>query len=552
MNQEMHTLLLPQRPITIFIAAPGAARTDMLAEWLVAAAMDCDFLVQSTSIPGLSQHSDAATHYVEIYPVPAAQLGGRTPAMALSPTAGAIDVVAALELVEAGRALQGTYIDADRTTLVASTHRVITIDEKVMPGDARADSGKLIAALRRSAHHAVLFDMAQLAREHGSTIDAVLFGALAASGALGLPRAACERAIRGAGRSAGADTDASLRGFSAGYASGHAHAGDDAAPAAPAMQPALVPAPVERVHLKFPPETFAVLDAGVARLTDYQDSAYATLYLDRLEPVLALDREAGGDATGYQLTREAGRQLALWMSFEDLIRVADLKTRKNRFERVREEVGAGPGDIVEITEYLNPDLEDICLMLPQRAALPLLRWAQKHFTPASRSFPLQVKTSSLSGFLLLRAVSSLKRWRRRTARYQAEHALIERWLGAIKRLGFAVQDVELACEIAECAGLMQGCGKARRDGAEQFKKIFDTIIESGTESDPIKLRAAIRRARLAAQGNPEAPPAAPQSMNADPGKPIFWMPRATPGKRPDNAPDNAGVAKACATASASH
>jgi indolepyruvate ferredoxin oxidoreductase, beta subunit len=523
-NQEMPTTLLPQRPVTILIAALGGEGGGMLADWVVAAAMDCDYPVQSTSIPGVSQRTGATTYYVEIYPVQAAQLNGRMPVMALTPTPGAVDLVAASELIEAGRAMQNACIDADHTTLVASTHRVYAVAEKVIPGDGRADSEKVLAAVRASARKAVLFDMAQVARKNGCMINAVLFGALAGSGVLPLTRAACEQAIRHAGKGA----EASLRGFAAGYE----HVGTDAVPTAPEAR-AATPTPVERVHLKFPAETFSILDAGVARLVDYQDTGYATLYLDRLEPVLALDREAGGAANGYRLTCETGRQLALWMSFEDLIRVADLKTRKSRFERVRKEVGARPHDMVAVTEYLKPGLEEVCSMLPPRAAQRLQQWAEKNGKEKLFSIPLHVKTSTLSGFLLLRGVSCLRSWRRRTARYHAEQARIERWLGAIKRLGFAVQDVELALAIAECARLVKGYGDTHRNGVKQFEKIFDTIIESGTESDPKKLTEAIGRARNAALANPDAAPVHQKSMNADPGKPVFWMPRVNSEKPAD-------------------
>ena len=525
MKKEMQTALLPRRPVTILIAALGGEGGGMLADWLVTAAMDCDYPVQSTSIPGVSQRTGATTYYIEIYPVPAGQLNGRLPVMALTPTPGAIDVVAASELIEAGRALQSAYMDADRTTLVGSTHRVYAVAEKVIPGDGRADSENVLEAVRASAKHAVLFDMAQLAMKNVCMINAVLFGALARSGALPLPRAACEQAIRDAGKGA----QASLRGFAAGYEC----AGGDAALATVARA-AHVASPVERVHLRFPAQNFAVLDAAVARLIDYQDTAYATLYLDRLEPVLALDREAGGATTGYRLTNETGRQLALWMSFEDLIRVADLKTRRYRFARVRKEVGAKAHDIVVVTEYLKPGLDEFCSILPQRAAQRLRQWAEKwadkHGKEASFSMPLHVKTSTVCGFLLLRGMSALRPWRRHTSRYQAEHALIERWLGAIKRLGFAVQDTGLALEIAECARLVKGYGDTHRNGVKQFEKIFDTIVESGNESDPKKLSAAIRRARNSALANPDAAPVLQKSMNADPGKPVFWMTRATPGK----------------------
>lgn len=526
MNDPMQSALLPQRPLTILIAALGGEGGGMFADWLVAAAKYCDYPVQSTSIPGVAQRTGATTYYVEIYPMTNAQLGGRLPVMALMPTPGCVDVVAASELTEAGRAMQRGFVDAARTTLIASTHRVYAVSEKVVPGDGRADSEKILAALEASASRAVLFDMAQVASQQNTMINAVLFGALAGSGALPLTRTACERAIRETGKGA----EASLRGFAAGYdqASGAYPATAGAAAVAPAAKPARKTIPVERVRQRFPAETFAVLEAGVARLIDYQDLAYAELYLDRMEPIFALDREAGGAANGYQLTRETGRHLALWMSYEDLIRVADLKTRKSRFDRLRKESGAGPDDVVTMTEYLKPGLDEICSVLPRRFAQRLRAWAGKN-GKESFAMTMHVKTSSLGGFLLLRAMSGLRRWRRGTSRYEAEHKLMERWLGAIKRLGFAVLDVELALEIAECARLVKGYGETHRDGVAQFERIFNTIIESGTESDPKKLTAAIARARKAALGNPDANPA-PASQNSDPGKPIFWMPRKAPEK----------------------
>lgn len=508
------TAKLPVRPVTILIAALGGEGGGMLADWLVAAASACDLPVQSTSIPGVSQRTGATTYYVEIYPLPHAQLGGRVPVMALTPTPGAVDLMAASELIEAGRALENGYVSADCTTLVGSSHRVYTVAEKVIPGDGRIDSGKLLAVLQQVGKRALLFDMAQLAQQSGTVINSVLFGAMAGCGALPLPREACEQAIRATGKGA----EASLRGFAAGYA----QAAGTAKPAVAGM-PALPEQPAERVHRVFPRETWALLDAGVARLIDYQDPAYAELYLNRLEPVLALDREAGGAANGYRLTCETGRQLALWMSYEDVIRVADLKTRASRFARVRAETGAKPDELLQLNEYLKPGLDEACSLLPPALAQRLRGWAQrKPGREKSLSVAVRLKTSTLSGFLLLRAVSGLKRWRRGTSRYVEEQALIERWLGALKRLGFAVQDLALALEIAECARLVKGYGDTHQTGVAHFKRIFDTIIESGTETDPDKLTASIRRARLMALANPDAAPARPAGGQ---GKTVFWLAR---------------------------
>ena len=71
------------RPITILIAALGGEGGGVLTDWIVTAAAQLGFPVQSTSIPGVAQRTGATTYYIEIVPVPARELGGR-PVLALA------------------------------------------------------------------------------------------------------------------------------------------------------------------------------------------------------------------------------------------------------------------------------------------------------------------------------------------------------------------------------------------------------------------------------------------------------------------------------------
>ena len=64
------------RPITILICALGGEGGGVLSEWLVEAALQAGYPVQSTSIPGVAQRTGATTYYVEIFPV-RARLGAR-------------------------------------------------------------------------------------------------------------------------------------------------------------------------------------------------------------------------------------------------------------------------------------------------------------------------------------------------------------------------------------------------------------------------------------------------------------------------------------------
>ena len=82
------------------------------------------------------------------------------------------------------------------------------------------------------------------------------------------------------------------------------------------------------------------------------------------------------------------------MAYEDTVRVAELKIRPSRFERVRQEVQAADGQIIEIAEFLHPRVQEIADTLPAGLGRWLLDtgWARRfveRFTTKGRV----VKTS---------------------------------------------------------------------------------------------------------------------------------------------------------------
>ena len=107
----------------------------MLADWIVDMGEANGYLAQTTSVPGVAQRTGATIYYVELYPEAQAEADGGRPVLALMPLPGDVDVVLASELMEAGRAVQRGLVTPDRTTLIASTHRVYSIAEKSALGD---------------------------------------------------------------------------------------------------------------------------------------------------------------------------------------------------------------------------------------------------------------------------------------------------------------------------------------------------------------------------------------------------------------------------------
>ena len=478
---------LPDRPITILIAALGGEGGGVMADWLIDAAAKCGFPSQSTSIPGVAQRTGATTYYLEIFPATFSGLNGKQPVFSLTPSPGNVDIMVASELIEAGRAMQNGYVSPERTTLVASTHRIYATIEKMQMADGRFDSERVLEAGRALAKQAILFDMRKLAQDSGTVINAVLFGAMAGSGVLPLTRESCEQAIRGGGRGA----EASLRGFAAGC--------EIAAGTRPTPQP---PAPPKQAS-----EFDEILKLGIERLKDYQGDAYAGLFEQRIQPFRQIDPK---------LAAEVARHLALWMSYEDIIRVADLKTRASRFERVRKEVGAKEGEPVVVIDFLKPGVEEFASLLPRSLGKAVTAWAQRNGKLDAYNVGMHVKTSGLFGYLLVRSLAWLKPWRPHSYRFQEEQQLIERWLTRVREA--AARSVPLALEIAECARLIKGYGDTRRRGTANFLAIMDALVENPATADPAEQARAIRKSREAALADPEG-----KALGGALGKPVTWL-----------------------------
>ncbi|MGE0745235.1 MAG: indolepyruvate oxidoreductase subunit beta family protein [Rhodospirillales bacterium] len=488
-----------REPIAVLIGALGGEGGGVLSDWIVEAARASGFPVQSTSIPGVAQRTGATVYYVEIFPVPLKELGGAQPVLALYPAPGRVDLVVASELMEAGRAIENGYVTPDRTTVVASTHRIYSIVEKSAMGDGIFNLDRLMQAVQKLAQRAVLFDMAALAEQERSVLNAVVLGVIAASERLPIAPEAFEAAIA----KSGVAVESNKRGFRAGL--GFVRGEVTVAAPAPAPRPRrpTVPILIEASHAAFPAETHAIVDEGIRRLADYQDAGYAQTYVERLEPVLGADRGAGGAGRGYALTAETARYLALMMSYEDIIRVADLKSRAERLDRVRREVGAKAGEPVELTEFFKPGVDEIASLLPPRLGRGLETWADRKPSRRQWHLPMRVRTHTVWGFGRLWLLARLKGWRPRSFRYAAEQAEIARWLDAVA--GAAVRDYDLALEVAELANLRKGYSDTHRRGVGNFRRIFDALVVAAVEgrTDARLAARAVRTAREAALADPD-------------------------------------------------
>jgi indolepyruvate ferredoxin oxidoreductase beta subunit len=196
---------------------------------------------------------------------------------------------------------------------------------------------------------------------------------------------------------------------------------------------------------------------------------------------------------GQQLLSELARQLALGMTYEDTVRVAELKIRDTRFDRVRAEIGADPGQIVEIVEFMHPRVEEIADTMP--AAIG--RWMLRN-KPINRllarltSRGRMVRTTSLRGFLLLYCVASLKPFRRGSLRHDREMRFLTEWLETVRST--AGTDISLAIGLAHLRNLVKGYGDTYERGRLKYQAICSSLSKNPGPSAAADLRALVAAA----------------------------------------------------------
>lgn len=450
----------------ILIAALGGEGGGVLADWISTAIRNSGYLCQATSIPGVAQRTGATTYYIEYCEVPISELGNRRVVFALTPVPGDVDVMLASELIEAARGVQSGYVTADRTTLIASSHRVYATSEKIAMEDGRFESERALKVVHDLSRRAIVFDMERAAEEAGTVINAVLLGALAGSGALPIDPAQFEAAIVAGGKGVAA----SKRGYALGFraAQGETVATGKGVPQRPGQQTSAWPSE------EFPVETRFVVGHGHARVVDYQDAAYGSSFLDRARELLAFDRAHDGASRGWKLTIEGARNLALRMTYEDVMRVADLKTRAERFATVRSETRVRDGELLRITEYLKPGLEEACAILPVKLGERVLNWSRKRGIEHSLNVGLYVRSDTVFGFLTMRTLAKLRVLRRKSWRFAEEAKLTRRWFEAMAAA--AKIDYDFGVAVAATSGLVKGYSGTYRRGVRNFDLLFEAIV----------------------------------------------------------------------------
>jgi indolepyruvate ferredoxin oxidoreductase, beta subunit len=505
------------QPISLLVCALGGEGGGVLTEWIIATAHHAGYAAQSTSIPGVAQRTGATTYYIEVFPTPINELQGKRPVFSLNPVPGALDALVSSELLETTRQIGNGMATAERTRVITSSARTFTTMERMQLADGRIDSAQLLGVVQAHSRAHNVFDMGAVAREAGTIVSAVMLGAVAGSGLFPFKRTDYEAVISdGAGTSA-----ASLRGFAkafdivsalpviAGAVSEVANAplGNTNASAA---QVAMVKKLLSNDELPvlsskglqpdlayiFPAQVHEMLSLGHTRMLEYQGAAYAQLYIDRLKQVLQAEQAADPTSTNqFATTREMARWLALWMAFDDIVRVADLKSRASRWQRVVGEVKAKDDDLLKVYDHFKPGVPEFAALLPASLATKLTAWDRRRTLKGKTpwALPLKVGTHSIIGMLSLRFLASLKWLRVRGSRYATEQNMIEQWLQGVVQ--GTQRHWQLGHEIALCGRLIKGYGSTNERGKDNLLHVL-THLTKGVDTQ--QAATAVKDARSAA------------------------------------------------------
>ncbi len=463
-----------QTPFRLLLAALGGEGGGVLMNWIVEAARGAGYQVQATSVPGVAQRTGSTSYYIEIAPKDAPQA-----VLSLVPMPGRVDAVICSELVEAARVMAAGFVSPKLTTLISSTARFYSTAEKIAMGDGRYSEDNVRKAAKAMARDSYLLDLGALATQNGTFVSATMYGALCGSGVLPWDLSHARSVLGDARSEAGFDAAvAAIVALKDG-------AGDDG------LEAGLAPAPQPDIA-ELPEGLRTVIGHGIDRLRDYQDAAYADTFLERAQTLIAA-ADLSDHRAVHALT-EACRRLALWMAYEDVARVADLKTRPERFDRIRDEVQLQPGQVLTVTEYLKPRVEEIADILPAPLGRRIMARVARGKGLPLLGRGIYLRSNGVAGYWMLRAMAGLKRLRRRSYRFGLEQQAIEDWLAAMQAA--LARSPDFAMGLAELPRVLKGYSDTLQRGKLAYGGIMDTIVRpaiaEGREAEAARrLRDAI-------------------------------------------------------------
>jgi hypothetical protein len=235
-----------------------------------------------------------------------------------------------------------------------------------------------------------------------------------------------------------------------------------------------------------PAKATGIVADAIHLLIEYQNPSYAQLYVDRLR------RFIGRQDVDTALLCEIGRLMAMRMSYEDPIRIAQLKLA---------ELDGGAGARAPSTDIRKFRLDELIDSLPATVADPvldaldMLGWQHKRVS-------IPFSTAGRLGIRRLKVEAGLRRWRQFSTRFERERVWVERWLHMISRS--LVKQPASSLAVTQTATMIQSYGDVYRQGLADWHAVIDGLAKPTFDGAlPLAdLAGAIAEARAAIMPDP--------------------------------------------------
>ncbi len=184
------------------------------------------------------------------------------------------------------------------------------------------------------------------------------------------------------------------------------------------------------------------------------------------------------------------------MCYQDTIQVAMQKTRQARMDRIRKEARAERHQLMQVREYLHPQIDEITDTMPSRlgARMHRSKWFQR-LVGAITHKGMILNTSSVTGYTMLSTMARMRPLRPRSLRFVREQAAIEEWIDQALRA--AAIDADLGREIVECQRVLKGYGATYEHGGDSFGKLMSAAHALVGSPGAVTSLAGLRDAALA-------------------------------------------------------
>jgi len=434
----------------ILITSVGGLGVGVFVEWLAAAAISEGLQPHVLSLPGVSQRAGRTLSYMEIVP-------NNDFLFSPFPEKGKLDLIISQEFMELLRILKEGY-GGKNCNILGTTFRYYTTYEKLSLKKDIYTYENLRGLIEENSRDHTVVDIHKMGISDFS--NAHLVGVLCASGYLpGIRRESYERAIK----TVGIDPERNLRDFTVGYQLLKKIKGDMLEEGFKengfySLPNGYIKDSIERLQSVYGNGLKNVVIEAVRQLIEYQDKNYAELYMSRLNDLYRYAIKTFGENDKYgELIKEFARVLAVRMMYEDVIRVAQKKISKGRFERIKKLYRIEDGDVFWVKDFFRPEADELYGILPK----PLGRLLDRILLNYKISWKTELSTNHLSGFLLLKAMSKLRFMRRSSLRYWKENSLVEKYIDHVKRcLGYGLDSAMLA---AKGGVIVRGYGDVRKE-----------------------------------------------------------------------------------------